>query len=455
MKLKSVNPFTEEVNGEFEILSWKKVDAEIKKSRHAFAGWKAFSIQQRMVLIKNVGEVLKENKRQYAKIITSEMGKPIKQALREIDTCISFCEYFAENAAKLLEDEVVKTDFKNSYITFEPLGIILGIMPWNLPFYQVFRLAVPALVAGNVVILKHASNVPICAQEVERVFLKAGFPANVLKTLLIDSGTAMKLIREDTVEGVSLTGSLNAGSQVGALAGANIIKLVLELGGSDPFIVLDDVDVEKVALAAVQARITNCGQACIAAKRFIVMESIAKEFTEKFIYYLNTLQIGDPMDENTDIGPMAMKESISELDAQVNDAISKGATVIAGPKPPAHGFFFRPVVIVNANQGMAVAQQETFGPIAPIFVVKDEKEIIALANSTKVGLGATIWSKNINRAIKLIKKIDCAMVAINRTVKTDPRLPFGGIKKSGLGRELSHYGLKEFTNSKVVIIDNC
>jgi succinate-semialdehyde dehydrogenase/glutarate-semialdehyde dehydrogenase len=327
-------------------------------------------------------------------------------------------------------------------------------MPWNYPIIQLFRFAIPTLVAGNVVILKSASNVPMCGKAIESIFAEAGFPANVFKTLLIDSTIAMNLIKEDKVDGVSLTGSHAAGSQIGALAGAGIKKVVLELGGSDPFIVLDDVNVDKIAQVAVQNRFVNNGQSCVAAKRFFVMEPVVKEFTEKFIHYLNTNVIGDPMDEKTDIGPLATKGAMTELQAMIDDAKAKGATIIEGPEPPSKGYFFRPVVIVNADQTMAVAREETFGPIAPIFVVKNEEEAIALANSTEFGLGGTVWSKNIERAEGVARRIDAGFIGVNKTVKSDPRLPFGGTKKSGLGRELSHYGIKEFTNIKTIIIED-
>jgi succinate-semialdehyde dehydrogenase/glutarate-semialdehyde dehydrogenase len=453
-RIKSINPYTEEVNGEFELLGKEEVNKEIEKSRKAFQEWKMIPIKKRMVYIKQLSSVLKEDPRHYAETITKEMGKPISLSMQEVERCASICDFFAEHSAELMQDEIVKTAFKRSYVTFDPLGVIMAIMPWNYPIIQLFRFAVPTLVAGNVVILKSASNVPLCGKAIESVFVKAGFPEHVFKTLLIDSTTAMNIIKEDKVDGVSLTGSYAAGSQIGALAGAGIKKIVLELGGSDPFIVLDDVNVDKVAQIAVQNRFVNNGQSCVAAKRFFVMEPVAKEFTKKFIHYLNTNVIGDPMDEKTDIGPLATKGAMAELQAMIDDAKAKGATVIQGPKPPSKGYFFRPVVIVNANQTMAVAHEETFGPIAPIFVVKDEEEAIALANATEFGLGGTVWSKNIERAERVARRINAGFVGVNKTVKSDPRLPFGGTKKSGLGRELSHYGIKEFTNIKTVIIED-
>jgi succinate-semialdehyde dehydrogenase / glutarate-semialdehyde dehydrogenase len=453
-KVQSINPFTEELNQEFELLVKKEVDTEIEKTRRAFQHWKTLPVTKRMEYVKELSVVLKKNTRQYAETITKEMGKPIKLSMQEVERCASICDFFAEHSAELIQDEIVETVFKRSYVTFEPLGVIFAVMPWNYPIIQFFRFAVPTLVAGNVVVLKSASNVPMCGKAIESIFAEAGFPVDVFKTLLVDSKTAMNIIKEDKVEGVSLTGSYAAGSQIGALAGAGIKKLVLELGGSDPFIVLDDVNVDKVAQIAVQNRFVNNGQSCVAAKRFFVVESIAKEFTDKFIHYLNKNVIGDPMDEKTDIGPLATKAAMADLQRMVDDAKTKGATVVEGPMPPSKGYFFRPVVIMNADQTMAVAREETFGPIAPIFVVKDEEEAIVLANSTEFGLGATVWSRNIERAEGVARRIEAGFVGINKIVKSDPRLPFGGTKKSGLGRELSHYGIREFTNIKTVIIED-
>ncbi|HVN98266.1 MAG TPA: NAD-dependent succinate-semialdehyde dehydrogenase [Syntrophorhabdaceae bacterium] len=452
-KIRSVNPFTEEINGEFDLLTRQEVDRELEKSREAFPGWKALPVRTRMEYFKRLSAVLRKNAGQYAETITKEMGKPIRLSAQEIERSASICDFFAERSADFLEDEVVKTAFDMSYVTFEPLGVIFAIMPWNYPVIQLFRFAIPTIAAGNVVVLKSASNVPMCGKNIESMFSEAAFPEGVFKTLIIDSEMAMDMIRQDKVDGVSLTGSYAAGSQIGSLAGGGIKKVVLELGGSDPFIVLDDVNVDKVAQIAVQNRFVNNGQSCVAAKRFFVMESVAKAFTESFIHHLNTNVIGDPMDEKTDIGPLATKGAMADLKAMIDDARAKGATVIEGPQVPSKGYFMRPVVIVNTNQSMAIAREETFGPIAPIFVVKDEEEAIEFANATEFGLGATVWSSNLDRAEKIARRIDAGFVAVNRMVKSDPRLPFGGTKKSGIGRELSHYGIREFTNIKTVIIE--
>lgn len=453
-KIRSINPYSMEVNAEFDPLSSAQAAKAIDGSRKAFTAWRALPAGERGKCITRLGGVLMAGRSRYAETITREMGKPIRQSLIEIERCANICAYFGKNAEELTRDETVRTAFKKSYVSFEPLGVILAVMPWNFPMIQALRFAIPTMTAGNVVVLKPASNVPMCGQAIEVMFAEAGFPRDAFKTLLIDSTTAMGLIREDLVDGVSLTGSVHAGSEIGAAAGAGIKKAVLELGGSDPFLVLDDVDVDAVASTAVQLRFVNCGQSCVAAKRFIVMERVAAEFSDRFVHHLQAMKVGDPMDESTDIGPLARADARAELERQIEDAREKGATVIDGPPTPAGRAFFRPVVLLNATPHMAVAREETFGPVAPIFVVKDEEQLIERANSTNFGLGATIWSRDIERAERLARRIDSGFVGINQPVKSDPRLPFGGTKKSGLGRELSHYGVREFTNVKTIIVEN-
>ncbi|MCQ1535852.1 NAD-dependent succinate-semialdehyde dehydrogenase [Methanosarcina sp. KYL-1] len=453
MKLKSVNPYTEELNWTYDALSFKDCEQQIELSRAAFPGWSALSVEERAMYIARAAHVLRQNKPVYAEVITKEMGKPIRGALAEVEKCAKGCDYYAEHAAEFLKDEPVETEAGKSYITFEPLGVIFGIMPWNFPFWQVFRFAVPALAAGNVCLLKHASNVPGSALEILKVFLEAGLPENVFKVLLIDSKTAMKIIDEDLVDGVSLTGSVAAGSAVGELAGKKIKPLVLELGGSDPFIVLEDADVDAAARMAVKARFINSGQSCIAAKRFIVMEDVVVEFTEKFDKYMQQLKVGDPMDPETDIGPMAKKEFVGELEKVLKDAEKKGAEPKVHAAEHEKGFFFKPALVPAASTDMKVCSLEIFGPIAPVITVKDEDEAVEVANSTEFGLGAAVWSGDPERAERLAKRIRSGLVAINGMAKSDPRLPFGGVKKSGVGRELSHYGLKEFVNIKTVVVN--
>jgi len=454
MKIASINPYTGQVNQEFELLSLQQCHEAVAKSRRAFPAWKALSVTDRAALIRTAGQRLRENQRRLAQIVTMEMGKPIRESLAEIEKCAWLCDYYAENSEAPLEDDPIPTEAAKSYVSFEPLGTILGIMPWNFPFWQVFRFAVPAMAAGNVCLLKHASNVPITALEIEKIFADAKFPEGVFQTLLIDSKTAMKLVEEDKVDGVSLTGSVAAGSAIGELAGRRLKKAVLELGGSDPFIILEDADIDKAARTALQARTINTGQSCIAAKRFIVMESVVQEFQVKFLELFKSLKVGDPMDEKTDIGPLAKEEIVSELKRQLEDAKNKGANIIYGPEPPAgKGLFFQPAVVTNVNRDMQILKEEVFGPIAPILVVKNEAEAIELANSTEFGLGAAVWTRSIDRGMQLAKRIASGFVAVNDMVKSDPRLPFGGIKRSGFGRELSYYGLREFVNIKTVVVN--
>jgi succinate-semialdehyde dehydrogenase / glutarate-semialdehyde dehydrogenase len=453
MKIKSINPYTEEVNWTYDSFSIGECRAQIEKSRAAFLTWSLLSAEERAEYFKDVAEVLRQNTDTYAGIITKEMGKPIRQSKGEIQKCSGLCNYYAENAAELLKDEVLDLGSEKSYVTFEPLGVIFGIMPWNFPFWQVFRFAVPAMCAGNVCVLKHASNVPRSALEIEKIFLEAGFRENVFKSLLIDSKTAMQIVKEELVDGISLTGSTDAGSEIGELAGGAIKPLVLELGGSDPFIVLEDADIERAAQAAVKSRFLNAGQSCVASKRFIVVEDVVVDFIEAFELHMQELKVGDPMDEETDIGPLAKKEFVSSLEKLLKDARKKGVEPQIYGEEHKKGFFFNPTIIPAASADMDVCKIEVFGPIAPVITVKDEDEAVEIANSTEYGLGAKIWSGDPDRAERLAKRIKSGSVAINGMIKSDPKLPFGGIKKSGIGRELSHYGLKEFVNIKTVLVN--
>jgi succinate-semialdehyde dehydrogenase/glutarate-semialdehyde dehydrogenase len=352
-----------------------------------------------------------------------------------------------------LREEPAETEALKSYVALEPLGIILGIMPWNFPFWQVFRFAIPTLMAGNVCVLKHASNVPMTALAIEALFRDSGVPDHVFKTLLVDAKTAMQLIEQELIDGVSLTGSVEAGSEVASLAGRHIKKFVLELGGSDPFIILEDVDVSKAARMAIQARMINSGQSCIAAKRVIVMSSVARPFTVALERELKTLKIGDPMDLATTIAPLAKRELVETLSEQLADAQQKGARVVHGPVPPTgKGFFYRPAIVYDVQQNMRIVTEEVFGPILPVLIAETEEEIVEMANASSYGLGAAIWTRDLTKAERLAREIKAGFVAVNDLVKSDPRLPFGGIKRSGIGRELSHYGLREFVNIKSVVI---
>jgi succinate-semialdehyde dehydrogenase / glutarate-semialdehyde dehydrogenase len=453
MKIVSINPYTEEINGEFEALTFDQCDAAVKRARNALPAWESLTVAERAKLLERIILRLQKKAQFLARIITREMGKPIRQAVSEIDKCVLVCRYYLQNSPGFLQDEIITTGPVRSYVTFEPLGIVLGIMPWNYPFWQVLRFAIPTLMAGNACLLKHASNVPMAALEIAELFRESGFPDPIFQTLLTDAGTAGELIEQDRVDGVSLTGSVAAGSRIGSLAGKKIKKLVLELGGSDPFIVLDDADVETAARKAVQARTANTGQSCLAAKRLIVAETVAVEFEERFVAHLRAAKIGDPMEQDTDLGPLARRDLVEELQAVLADALSKGAKATYGPEPPAgKGFFFQPALLTDVTPDMRVVREEVFGPLAPIIIARGEQEIVDYANATEFGLGASIWSRNMARAERLSRQIRAGFVAINNIVKSDPKLPFGGIKKSGVGRELSQYGLREFVNIKTVVI---
>ena len=454
-KLVSINPYTEEINAEFDAFAFDQCTAAVDRARKSLPQWQALAVAERAWLLKSLIATLRKKKKFCAQIITREMGKPLRQAVAEIEKCILLCEYYGKNSHRFLQDDVVAIGAAKSYVSFQPIGVILGIMPWNFPFWQVFRYAIPTMIAGNACLLKHASNVPIAALEIERLFMEAGYPSFLFQTLLADGAIAGRLIEEDRVEGVSLTGSLEAGSKIAMLAGKHIKKMVLELGGSDPFIVLDDADVGGAALSAVQARTANTGQSCIAAKRIIVMEAVADEFQMRFLSNLRALKMGNPVDDDTDLGPMARKDQVRKLGTQLDDALSKGARVAYGPEPPpGKGFFFQPAMVTNVTSDMRVLSEEVFGPLAPVIVAGNEEEVIEIANATKFGLGASIWSRNVQRAERLSQDIQAGFVAINSIVKSNPQLPFGGIKKSGVGRELSHYGLLEFVNVKTVVVGN-
>ena len=453
MKIQSINPYTEEVIQEFDLMTEQEVDGEIRKSRAAFLKWRDTPVAERATYLTKLAGTLRKNKKKYAELITREMGKPIKDSMAEVEKCAWLSDYYAENAAAFLKPEEITTEAKKSYVVFQPLGIVLAIMPWNFPFWQAFRFAVPGIAAGNVTLLKHASNVPMTALAIEEAFREAGFPEGVFTTLLIDPKTTMKIIDEDKVDAVTLTGSNVAGEQVGAIAGKRIKKLVLELGGSDPFVVLDDADVEKAGSMAAKARMFNAGQSCIAAKRFIVMESVAERFTKAFMEQLKSFTMGDPMDEKTDIGPLARRDILDTLQDQLKDARTKGAEVRQLDQSFEKGLFFPPCVVLNPTENMTVLSDEVFGGIAPIVTVKDDDEAVKAANNTIYGLGAAVWSRDLDRAERMAGRIESGVVAINDIVKSDPRLPFGGVKKSGIGRELSHYGLREFVNIKSIVVN--
>mgnify|MGYP002639203575 CR=1 FL=1 len=453
MANQSINPANNRILITFDEYSLEKVTQIIQDAQIAFEQWRTKSFSERSNLMMVAAENLRSKKLKYAEIMTKEMGKPISQAIAEVEKCAWVCEYYAENAESFLSNEFIDSDASESYVQFDPLGIILAVMPWNYPLWQVFRFAAPAMMAGNVALLKHASNVPMSALAIEEVFQDAGFHNNVFSTLLVGSGQVESIIENPLVKAVTLTGSEPAGKAIASASGKALKKSVMELGGSDPFIILNDVDIEEAVKVGVLARILNNGQSCIAAKRFIMVDEIADEFERKFVKKMEELIVGDPMDEKTELGPIAREDLLEELDWQVKESVKQGAKLLTGGnRIDREGAFYQPTVISNVAKGMLAYNEELFGPVAIMIRVKSEKEAIDIANDTPFGLGASIWTKNIKRAKELAKQIDAGAVFINGLVKSDPRLPFGGVKNSGYGRELSHFGIKEFVNIKTVWI---
>jgi succinate-semialdehyde dehydrogenase/glutarate-semialdehyde dehydrogenase len=447
----SINPATGTVIGEVEMHTDEQVSKMLKKSAETFREWKRTDVSDRNELLRNFAELLRKNKHHYGELITTEMGKVIKQAVPEVVKCATMFDHFADNAEKMLEPEPAEENSCDSMIHYEPMGTVLAIKPWNFPFWQVLSAAAHVLAGGNVMLLKHSSYVPMCALEIENIFLEAGFPEGVFQTLLINGKTASSLIPRDEVKAVSFTGGYDAGQKVAELAAHNMKKFVLELGGSDPFIILDDADVKMAAKVGVPSRFINTGQTCIAAKRFIVMEEVAEEFTENFVEGTANLKVGDPMNPDTDIGPMVREEQIRILESQVNDAISKGAKVlIPGGRMESEGYMYSPTVLGDVSMDMRVMREETFGPVAPIITVKGENEAIEFANDSEFGLGASVWSQDRDRAMKIASELETGMVGINSFCTPQACLPFGGVKKSGMGRELSKHGFYEFMNIKSI-----
>jgi succinate-semialdehyde dehydrogenase/glutarate-semialdehyde dehydrogenase len=402
--------------------------------------------------MEKAAELLRRDINRYAGSITSEMGKPIKESRAEVEKCAWVCEYYAKNAITFLSIDSVETDAKKSYVSYEPLGTILGIMPWNFPFWQVFRFCVPTIMAGNTAVLKHASNVQLCAGNIEEVFRESGFPGGVFTNLAIGSERVEKVIEHEVIKAVSLTGSEGAGQKVAGIAGAEIKKTLLELGGSNSFIVLDDADVKKAAITGVKARFQNAGQSCISAKRFIVHEKVSDNFITEFLREMKKLRTGDPSKEITDMGPLASIEQAEKVEEQVGISIGMGARLISGGKRDKAGF--SPTLLTDVSPGMPLFDEEVFGPVAPITIVQNTGEAVALANATKFGLGVSLFTRDLEKAAKLAHEFQDGAVFINAMVKSDPRLPFGGTKRSGYGRELSSQGIKEFVNVKTVYIND-
>ncbi|MHA2306932.1 MAG: NAD-dependent succinate-semialdehyde dehydrogenase [Candidatus Hodarchaeales archaeon] len=454
MSLKSINPSTGELIEEYKEYTRDEVDIILQEAQDAFLSWRLTTFDERKALMNEAAQILRNKADEYAKLMALEMGKPIQGGRAEIEKCAWVCEYYAENAEKQLKPEFIKTEATKSYITYQPMGAILAVMPWNFPFWQVLRFAAPTLMAGNTGLLKHSSNVSGCALAIEDVFMKAGFPKNVFSTLLISSKQVNRVIESPVIKAISLTGSGPAGRAVAAKAGAMLKKSLLELGGSDPYIILRDANIEEAVLSCVNSRLINSGQSCIAAKRFIVEESLKDKFEELFVFNMKARKMGDPLHEDTIVGPQARVDLRDELHAQVEKSVSMGAKVLLGGEIPSGlGAFYPPTILTDVQPGMPAYEEELFGPVAAIIPVKDEIEAIKVANGSIFGLGAAIYTKDIVKGERIAEKeLEAGACFVNTNVRSDPRLPFGGIKESGYGRELSYLGIREFVNIKTVYI---
>ena len=448
-KVKTINPATEEVLNEYDIMTKEQINDKVKKARNAFQDWKK-DASNRTGLLHDFANQLRKDKEKLARIATNEMGKAIKEARSEVEKCAWAIEYYADNGQILSTDEVVNTDARKTVIRFQPIGVIGSIMPWNFPYWQALRFAAPSLMIGNTIVLKPASATMQCGIEIEKTFKSAGLPDGVFQTLVGDSSVAESLIDSDT-NAVTFTGSVPVGAKVAQRATSQIKKTVLELGGSDPFIVCEDADIEKASNCAIKGRFINCGQSCIASKRFIVVKNVANEFIEKFVQKAEKLKVGDPLSDDTDIGPLVNTSGLNKIDSQVKEAVKEGAELLTGGEQIGKkGYFYRPTVLKNVNPKMKIAQEEVFGPVAPIIVAGDEVEAIEIANDSEYGLGASIWTQDLDKAERLSSIVESGIVSVNNVVASDPRVPFGGVKKSGFGRELSRYGMLEFVNIKSV-----
>ncbi len=456
MAIATINPATGQVLKKFEPLTQQQIEKKIEKAAATFAEYRKVPFAERARLMVRAGDILEREKQEFARLMTLEMGKTIASAVAEAAKCASACRYYAENAERFLADELVETTAARSYVRYQPLGIVLAVMPWNFPFWQVMRFAAPTLMAGNVALLKHASNVPQCALAIEDIFRRAGFAEGVFQTLLVTSGQVEAILDDPRVMAASLTGSEGAGIQVGMAAAKRIKKVVLELGGSDPFIVMPSADLDTAVATAVKARVQNNGQSCIAAKRFIVAEEIAAEFEKKFVARMEALVIGDPMQENVELGPLATADAVVDLQRDVAKSVEEGASVLTGGKPLSDrpGNFYAPTVLTNIPKNSPAYREELFGPVACLFRAKNVDEAIAIANDSRFGLGASVWTNDEFERKRFVNEVEAGMVFINKMVASDPRVPFGGVKQSGHGRELGVHGIREFTNIKTVWIED-
>ena len=450
MEFHSVNPYNGEKVGHYTALTSTELDNKLDKSAEAFKTWSRQPLSYRTELIQKAGQVLRDNVEEYAQMITSEMGKPISESRAEVNKCAWVCDYYSENAEAFLAPEVVKTDAEKSFVRHDPIGTVFAVMPWNFPFWQVFRFAAPTLTAGNTGLLKHAPNVFGCAEMIEDVFTKAGYSEGVFQNLIVHHDQTEKIIAHDAVKAITLTGSEMAGSAVAQIAGKYIKKSLLELGGNNSFIVLEDADIDKAVKTAVSARMLNCGQSCIAAKRFILLESIHDEFVEKFTIAVRELKAGDTTRNETQVGPLARKDLADQLNKQVRDSLSQGATLLVGGKQD--NCFHEPTILGNVKPGMSAFDEETFGPLAAIIKAKNIEEAFSLSEQSKYGLGVSVFTKDTAKAIEYASRVTDGAFFVNELVKSDPRLPFGGNKRSGYGRELAKDGMMEFVNKKVVYV---
>ena len=454
MAIQSKNPATEEILKTFDEISNDELEKKLFLSEKAFKNWKETSFKEKALLMRKLGEYLRGHTEEFSRLQMLEMGKTMKSGPAGIERCAFLCDYYADNAENILKNEILYTDKKEQYVEFDPLGIILAVMPWNFPFWQVYRFAVPAIMAGNVGVLKHASNVPQCAEAIEESFRAAGFPEGVFQNLFLSSARVEGIIRDPRIVAISLTGSEKAGSEVARVAGSEIKKVVLELGGSDPFIVFADADISEAAKIAVKARLLgNTGQSCISAKRFIVEEGVKTIFTKAVIEEFAKLSMGNPSDKEIDIGPLATERILLDVEKQVNESVKQGAKIVyGGMRREGKGYFYLPTVMTDVKKGMPVYDEEVFGPVLPIVPFKNEEEAIQIANDTRYGLGAARFTSDMKKAKRMIPLIEAGNVCVNDMVRSDFRAPFGGIKHSGYGRELSDYGIKEFVNIKNVWI---
>ena len=449
----SVNPATGEILARFDPFTSEEVDRALDDAQDAFIAWRERSITDRAVPMRRLATLLRERADRYGRLITIEMGKPIAEAKAELEKCAVGCEHYAENSARYLADEVVETSARRSIVAFEPLGIVLAVMPWNFPFWQVLRFAAPAFMAGNAAVVKHASNVPQCALAIEEVIRDAGFPEGLLRTLLVAGAAVEPVIADPRIRAVTLTGSSDTGSRIAELAGRALKKSVLELGGSDPYIVLADADLDAAAKVGARARNQNNGQSCIAAKRFIAVEPVARDFERRFTAEVQALRVGDPLDPRTQIGPLARADLRETLERQVRESVRMGARVLTGgERGEGKGWYYQPTVLADVTEDMPVFKEETFGPVAAVLRVRDAEDAVRVANDSAYGLGASLWTRDLRLGEALARRIESGSVFVNGMVASDPRLPFGGVKRSGYGRELSSYGIREFVNIQTIWI---